>query len=197
MRFNCHPRANLFRYFVCVILVFGEASCLGQVEAYFPDKVFWEWKDATLGQEYSKSLRSLQEPSLWQVSKTQETPTYRFLLMPEAREIHGAPRSVRLDIQADGTSIITTREGGHKSKVRTLTFEQTRAFLDLVEKGGFWNLPSAESDPGPDGRMWVIEGVRNKQYHVVERWSPRGDIHQLGAMLMRNLAGMKVSRHEL
>jgi len=201
MRFDPKLKHSIARQVLGSVLFLATAGCVGQeTTAYFPEHVFRVYAnvpESTLERAYSKTLLSLQEPSLWQASRTQGISTYRFLLMPHSMAVVKVPRSVRLDLQPDGTSTITSREGFGKkvkTKTKTLTTEQTQAFLDLVEQSGFWNLPSIGPESGLDGQMWVIEGVKNKQYHLIERWSPEGDVRKLGHMMMRTLAKIDVGR---
>jgi hypothetical protein len=53
--------------------------------------------------------------------------------------------------------------------------------LQMIDVAHFWTLPSRQQDePNPDGSVtvgldgaqWVMEGVKDGKYHVVDRWSP-------------------------
>jgi hypothetical protein len=112
---------------------------------------------------------------------------------------------VRLDVQTDGTAVVTTTitsgQGGYEpgkiieTRTRKLNREQTRGFLDLVEEVKFWSLPTnpATNVIGLDGAQWVLEGVRDNQYHVVDRWSPeKGEVHTLGITMLIDLAELKL-----
>ena len=188
---------------VCAMLLLSTAFCLGQAVAYFPERVLGdEPREEKFKVEwYSKFLTALHEPSLWQGSRTQRTPTYRFLWL---RSFHH-PVCVRLDVQTDGTAVVTTTitsgQGGYEpgkiieTRTRKLNREQTRGFLDLVEEVKFWSLPTnpATNVIGLDGAQWVLEGVRDNQYHVVDRWSPeKGEVHTLGITMLIDLAELKL-----
>ena len=55
-----------------------------------------------------------------------------------------------------------------------------------------------QQDRGVDGAQWIIEGVRNGTYHVVDRWSPReGQVRALGLFMVTELAKMKFAADEL
>jgi len=166
---------------------------------------------------YSDQLRALGEPSLWRLSKTETTETYRFLWL---RSFHH-PISVRLDVHQDDTGTLTAKatdgQGGYKpgrlvmNKTRALTREQTKWALDRINEVSFWGLPSNEktkSRVGPDGKetveigldgaQWIMEGVKDGKYQVTDRWSPQnGPVHTLGIMMLIDLAKLKLLYQEV
>jgi hypothetical protein len=194
-----------FSSFLLTSLLCG-TTAIAQVK-YFPirgasanegiEKFRLEW--------YSKQLTALQEPSLWEASKKQETESYRFLWL---RTFH-RPIAIRVDVSADGTSLLTAKmtsgAGGYdpgkltQNQAITLTKEQTNLFLAQIGEHNFWKLPSVEEAPaGSDGAQWIIEGVRAQTYHVVDRWSPQdGDVRAMGLFMVNQLAKMKVSAKEV
>jgi type IV pilus assembly protein PilP len=64
-------------------------------------------------------------------------------------------------------------------------------FLALLKSAEFWNmLPEPDSPPDWDGSTWILEGIRNGEYHVVSRRSPeQGEFRDAGLLLM-NYAGL-------
>jgi hypothetical protein len=167
-------------------------------------------------QWYSEQLRALKEPSLWGLSKTHTTQTYRFLWL---RSFH-RPISVRLDIQQAGTGVLTTKatngQGGNQpgvlvmNKTRVLTKKQTNRALDRINAVGFWGLPSYEKPKervGPngektleinlDGAQWILEGIKDGRYQIIDRLSPqRGPVRTVGLM-MTKLAKLKFPHDEI
>lgn len=195
---------RFFRQLRLPMLLLSTMLCFGQ-SSYFPggtldedargDKFKREW--------YSKSLSALHEPSFWQSSKTQKVQSYRFLWL---RSFHH-PISVRLDAQPDGTALLTTKitsgQGGYEPgrliehRTRKLTKERTDWFLDRIEELKFWTLPTGPpKDPsvvGVDGAQWVLEGIKDGHYHVVDRWSPdKNEVHTLGIIMLIDLAKLKL-----
>ena len=57
---------------------------------------------------------------------------------------------------------------------------------------GFWALEPYKTQFGLDGATWTIEGRRRDVYRVVERWSPRGAIYDLGRTFF-DLAGPPIA----
>jgi hypothetical protein len=155
---------------------------------------------------YEKHLTALKEPSLREASKRQKTQSYRFLWL---RSFHH-PIAVRIDLNADGTSLLTTKmasgSGGYdpgkliQDETLNLTLEQTNRFLGQIEATSFWKLPSSVQERGPDGAQWIIEGVRNGTYHIVDRWSPTsgsGETRALGLFMVNELARIKLVASEV
>jgi hypothetical protein len=193
----------------CPIFVFVFLLCLCSSvvsQQYFPDHIF-EQSDKTNDFDvnwYSGQLKALKEPSLWQMSKESQTKqVYRFLWL---RSFHH-PVVVRLDVRANGTGILTTKvadgAGGYppgrlaENRTKEIRKEVVESFLAHVEEVKYWSLPSLEP-PNPnmvnlDGAQWVLEGVRNGTYKIVDRWSPeKGPIRDLGLTMAIDLAGMKL-----
>ncbi|WP_316171537.1 MULTISPECIES: hypothetical protein [unclassified Bradyrhizobium] len=53
----------------------------------------------------------------------------------------------------------------------------------------FWSLDATDDESfGLDGAQWLIEGRRGDVYHSVDRWCPRGALHDLGRLFFA-LAG--------
>ena len=162
---------------------------------------------------YSEALIALGEPSLASEPATSgSNESYRFLWL---RSFHH-PVAIRVDINHDGTSLLTTKvsdgKGGYKpgklivNRKRKLTKEKTSWFLDRIKELGFWDLPTYEKqaeETGPngektvtvnlDGAQWILEGIKDKKYHVVDRWSPEnGAVHTLGIVMLIDLANLKL-----
>jgi hypothetical protein len=208
---------HFFSVAVTAFLLFGSANA--SQTAYFPPGTLDGTEQASHFKEewYSGQLRALKEPSLWELSKTQKTQTYRFLWL---RSFHH-PISVRLDIRQDGTGLLTTKatsgQGGYKpgalvmNKTRALTKEQTTWALDRINEIGFWGLPTYEKpkesvgangektvEIGVDGAQWIFEGVKDGQYQVTDRWSPEnGPMHTLGIVMLIDLAQLKLLYQEV
>jgi hypothetical protein len=190
---------------VLVLLLFGTGS-LAQ-SGYFPLGALSHrpWNDEFRATWYTEQLKALDEPSLWSLSETQKEQSYRFLWL---RSFHH-PVAIRVDVQADGTSRLTTKMGsgaggykpGHlvQNDSSVLTKKQTDLFLGRIEEYTFWKL-AAEDEPqgGTDGAQWIIEGAKGGKYHVVDRWSPRdGPVRALGLLMLQDLAKLKIPNKEM
>lgn len=148
---------------------------------------------------YGSELAILQEPSLWGSSRTEQTQSYRFLWL---RTFH-RPLAIRLDVNADGTSRLTTKMasgtvGFHPGKLVenttvSLDKEKTDRFLRKIDEYKFWQLQSVQDAGGNDGAEWIIEGIKDGSYHVVSRWSPdSGPVRAIGLLMVEDLAKLKI-----
>ena len=195
---------NHFRRFYPLLLLLLTSLCVGQ-SIYFPAGILGEdaREDNFKIEWYSKFLTAMHEPSLCEASKTQKTQTYRFLWL---RSFH-QPVSVRLEVNRDGTALLTTKitsgNGGYEprrlivNRTQRLTREHTSWVLDRIEELKFWSLPTNPprhpNEIGVDGAQWIFEGAKDGAYHVVDRWSPEKDeIHALGIMMLIDLAKLKL-----
>lgn len=196
-------------WIILFVAVLGSPQSPGQRPTssvkYFPDSSLDLRQDHFKSDWYSVQLRALQEPSLYQMAKTPNTESYRFLWLRSFNN----PIAVRLDPKPDGTSVLTTKvatgAGGFRPGVltenssRLLTREQTEAFLSKVTEVGFWNAPNPVNDQrGTDGSQWIIEGVKSGHYHVVDRWSPtNGVARQLGLLMAFDLAKIDMPKNDI
>jgi hypothetical protein len=188
-------------------------SLLGLLLAqqYFPDGVLGRnpQEHQSTVDRYTKYLKALHEPSLWELSQQDpNAEVYRFLWL---RSFHN-PIAVRLVVRASGSGWIHSRRtrlkrdyepGGitHYSN-SWLRKARTQSFVSAFEHANLWNLPTLREPIANvvqvDGAQWVIESVRNGKYHVVDRWSPEaGDpIREMGLLALK-LSRLRVRAAEI
>jgi len=181
-------------------------------QQYFPDAVRDGTSDGHQSRVtwYSKHLVSLKEPSLWELSRQDpKVETYRFLWL----RTFDRPISIRISVDSRGAVALTTKitnaqggiEPGRLVQNRTKRLNKDLAdwVLGMLEQYKFWDLPSylepKEGVINLDGARWIIEGVKNGRYHVVDRFSPieRDPIHILGIAFAINLAELKLLYQEV
>jgi len=174
--------------FACLL----SATAVGQsrppvtAPPYFPAGIFDASHQNVRDKWYSSTLHALQEPSLFALKSDPSQQVYRFLWLPSFHR----PISVRLTIHADGSGSVVTRSVDSHAGLLTrpatdtekLILDRTTALdrakvqevLDQLRTLDFWSVPTEPSvyEFGADGSQWVLEGVRNGEYHVVDRWSP-------------------------
>jgi hypothetical protein len=160
------------------------------------DQFLYEW--------YSTQLKAFGEQSLWTLSKTQKEQSYRFLWL---RTFHH-PIAIRIVVNADGTSRLTTKmtsgAGGYgpgqlvQNETSAQTKERTDWFLGKIHENKFWELALFDkSRMGLDGAQWIIEGVKNGNYHIVGRWSPHdGPVRVMGLLMVKVLAKLEIPAKE-
>jgi hypothetical protein len=154
---------------------------------------------------YTSQLQALREKSFLSLARTKSAESYRFLWL----RTFNHPVVVRLDVKADGTSTLTKKVGSGKGgfspgilvedEAKTLTRDQTHAFLSKVTATDFWSSENPVDDQrGTDGSQWIIEAVKQGRYHIVDRWMPReGVARDLGMMLAFDLAKMTLPSKEI
>jgi len=143
---------------------------------------------------FSAQLAALGEDSI----KDNEGHTYRFSCF---RSFH-FPFAIRVDANASGGGLLTFAmcdaplypSGSDMNVAWTLDIseEQMSTLSQSIEQNGFWDMPVSIREYGLDGSNWIVECVRDGQYHVVERWTPReGEIFDIGS-LFTSLSGERI-----
>lgn len=138
----------------------------------------------------------MDEPSLFGMSKSSFQETYRFLLLPS----FGKPICIRLTILDDGTGELvgkmTNGSGGgppgilvHDATLK-VTKLQVEDFRKKIESIGFWDMKTRTSIFGMDGERWIMEGIRNGKYHIVDRWTTDTKEIRIPALTLVHLAKM-------
>ncbi len=186
-------------------MVLARAQAPSHPIKYFPESSLDLRRGHLKNDWYSAQLSALQEPSLYQMIRAANAESYRFLWL---RTFHH-PVAVRIDVNPDGTGLLTAKTGSGAGGYRpgtisenhsqVLSKEQTSAFLSQVEASKFWSAPNPINDQrGTDGSQWIIEGLKRGRYHVVDRWSPNSGVAwQLGLMMAFDLANLKIPEDEI
>ena len=183
---------------VAVLLLFVTPLGVAQPR-YFPAHSFSEneWLDTAKTGWYSEQLRALQEPSLLDIAQNKSAQSYRFLWLRSFDH----PIAIRLDIRADGSGELSTKiasgSGGYRpghlteNLSRPLLRQQVQTVATRINSMQFWSL-GLDDKAGDDGAQWIIEGVKDGKYHLVDRWSPKdGQVRELGLMLL-DMANLKI-----
>lgn len=126
---------------------------------------------------YSRDMYSLGENPLWPPSSESQS-VYRFTYLGSFT----GPKVATLSVLPDGrgrleTSAFSKSRDGELIKDESLISEHgVTLFLSTLEEAHFWHMPT-ELPPntgyiGLDGAEWLLEGVQNGSYHIVDRWCP-------------------------
>ena len=71
--------------------------------------------------------------------------------------------------------------------------DKVSSFLKGLENISFWELPGPDPKMGGfDGAQWVLEGLRDGSYHVVDRWTPRGEPYRNLCLMLLRYSELKV-----
>ena|SRR3989338_3048472 len=177
-----------------IVFLFLISVNLSWAANFFPDKAFSEKQDANdfVVGWYSKHLVALGENSLWENRETKGLFVYRFLSLPT----WGSPTAITFRLNDEGTGKLvikkTDGQGGYEpgklvlDKTISLDERQTKEILEQFKKLDFWKLPVKDDVMGLDGTQWIIEGVKEGRYHIVDRWTPgSGDFYDTCRLLFR------------
>ena len=80
-----------------------------------------------------------------------------------------------------------------ETNARALTAFEWRDWTDALNRGSYWTMPSTTDEPSPnDGAVWLIDGLRAKEYHWVRRRVPDDQFAELAKHLIR-LSGLETA----
>lgn len=125
---------------------------------------------------YSMHLFALKEPLLYNNYFNDEI--YRFTWLRTFDE----PIIIRIMHYEDKNQLVVKMSngtGGYNpgdlvlNKTVNIEPNQWNKFISIVNNIDFWNLSSIEQTNviGFDGARWILEGVKDGIYHMVDRWS--------------------------
>ncbi len=132
---------------------------------------------------YSRFLRTMHEPSLPTLAKDDpRAVSYRLLWLRD----HDRPVVIRFVARSGGAAWFYRRvtsgdgltgPGGLRDMGMSFSFKgRTAGFLKTVDDTGFWQLAEDPTAPETACRShWILEGVRQGQYKVVDRCSPHAN----------------------
>ena len=132
-----------------------------------------------------RTLQEMGEPSVVSIPDTQSNHVYRLTW----RRSFDPPVVVRLDmtnprkatlhvkrIKVDYSKPVPVYLGLDIDRRSVMTINQLNNFFRFLLNARFWDVPTV--DPhlrGTDGASWIVEGLRDGKYHVIERQSPISD----------------------
>jgi hypothetical protein len=134
--------------------------------------------DSLLMRWYSHDLSAMREQRLVPAGHD-PVESYRFTWLRS----FDPPIAVRISATARDTFAVVSQTSGsayftpphllrHDSiRVTAPEWASVRAAL---ARAAFWTAnPEPAALGGTDGAQWVLEGLRESRYHIVDRWSPR------------------------
>ncbi len=156
-------------------------------------------RDDFVSDWYGKHLNAMQEPSLVSPGDF-DKEVYRFLWL----RTFNRPIAVRVERSFERANLIVTElsgAGGYepgnvlRRETISITDKSWCDFIAMLEVSRFWELGGPNMDEqGLDGASWILEGVREGRYHLVERWSPQdGDYRKYCIFLLR-ISGFYVEK---
>jgi hypothetical protein len=173
-------------------------------QQYFPVGVFDKNPQMSAYKErfYARFLAAMEEPSLLEASRTDDTHSYRLLLVSS----RGRALAVRVTLHADGTGMLSGRlvashpyepDSTEVKNFVAVSKEEVQRLMMLLQGADFWSMPTQEAQAkygyNMDGAHWVLEGARNHSYHAVDRWSPQQTAYSQVCAYLMELSPVKLS----
>jgi hypothetical protein len=145
--------------------------------SYFPikTKAGSEGLTAFESEWYGKSLERMKEPRLPALVKDVNADVYRMMILPT----WGNSIVVRVQRHGDLYSLSARRLDGQagydpgklvEAKNIQLSADDSKTLGVLIQNLNFFQLSTENDIYGHDGDEWIIEGVSQGKYHVVQRW---------------------------
>lgn len=151
---------------------------------------------------YSQHLFTMQEPLLYNGFFQNEI--YRFTWLRTFHE----PIVIRIEKTENEIQLIAKRTDGAGGygpgqlveTIQTkLIDKEWDKFKGLIADIDFWNLSPIEITNilGCDGAQWILEGSKDGEYHMIDRWS--GDDKETGkaCLYLLELSGLKIKRGDI
>lgn len=168
---------------------------------YFPTNVLGnERTDSLLIDWYSKHLRAMNEPSFLSLPDGVDE-AYRFLWL---RSFHH-PIVIHVWRIGEKRCLIvkeTDGRGGYEpgkilvNQTRSLSEDEWIRFKVKLEQSNFWNLDTQDkTESGNDGARWIIEGNKEKKYHIVDRWGGRENL--LACLYLLKISGLNIDEKKI
>ena len=167
------------------------------IYTYFPPKTFQSGAGDFMVQWYSSVLYGLGEKPLWPADPKQMA--YRFVWM---RSFHDQV-SITMTVQPEGDGQIRLQIYKQipqqlESKVLSLSKDQVREVIALIDEANFWKMTTEGNGPqGTDGAEWVLEGVHSGHYHIVTRWDASGTAFGKALLKLLQLSGYNPPQNEI
>lgn len=167
--------------------------------SYFPRGLLAqdEWRDQFRMDWYTKHLRAMNETPL-HFPDNMVRESYRFVWLRSFDH----PVAVRI-WKSETDQFISVNElsgaGGYEPGIsilktqRRLSSDEWDSFRRVLEYSCYWDQPTEDPDEaGFDGAQWVLEGVRDGRYHVVDRWTPESGSFREACLYMLKLSRLKI-----
>lgn len=93
---------------------------------------------------------------------------------------------------------MTNGAGGYQpgilitNELLKVTKPQVSNFLKRIDSIGFWNMKPKTGIAGLDGARWILEGVRHRKYHLIDRWTSDTKEIREPALALIHLAKLNV-----
>jgi hypothetical protein len=167
-------RANVI---LCMSALWCITTAASTQQSYFPikTKAGDEGVTAFESKWYGESLKRMNEPRLPELARDANADIYRLIILPT----WGNSIVVRVQRHGELFSLSARRLDGQagynpgklvESKDIELDADDSRTLGALIQNLNFFKLSTEDGVEGNDGDEWIIEGVSDGRYHLVQRW---------------------------
>lgn len=189
---------------IAVILGLIMASALGD-DGYFPikKKAGDEGIDGFDARWFGTALQSMSEPKLPSLTKDPNVVVYRILILPN----YGNPMALRVTKHEIIYRVSARRldgRGGYdagklvESKEVELSANDSKTLEVLIRNLNFFQMTTDDDVMMLDGDEWVLEGVSQGKYHLIERGNAYNyRIEQRGLTAFHDLSKFLLDRCKL
>ncbi len=144
---------------------------------FFPVGVFGGWDGGRTAGYFAWYLRSMAEKPMPECVGPEHPQVYRALVLPP----YGSRLLVRLSMTAGGSAELTAKVGQSDCHPEVLIVDKTmevskadvESFLKHLNDATFWSMPTEKPfdlhHTVMGGVVWLIEGAKAGEYHVVYR----------------------------
>lgn len=153
---------------------------------------------------YDGHFRALGEIPLCEIREAAEV--YRFVWLrtfhkPIAIRIEKRVPQIRLFVkQTDGAG---GYDAGNLTVNRTIALWNLHweHFQERLRVAGFFKQPQLDTTTGLDGAQWILEGLKNRQYYIDDRWTPSAKSEHAkfreACLYLLSLSGLPIEAAEL
>jgi len=174
---------------------------LDSTQGYFPLEIFRDTSifvgyDTFTVNWYSKHLKAMKEPLLFNKSLSKEV--YRFTWL---RTFHN-PVVIRVEKSGRYVQIqwkVCSGSGGYEpgeiiqDGTKKISFKSWKRMQELIKIANYWDLSTMDKSViGFDGSHWILEGVKDEEYQVVDRWTPKSGKYYDLCNFILGLTGLKI-----
>ncbi len=149
---------------------------------------------------YSLTLKNCEEPVLYNYKGLDEI--YRVTWL---RAFH-YPVVFRFQKQGFNflltTKVLLERNDEYPDELETNTttsvsFFKWYKFKSKLAEADFWKLDFKDADAEPmDGSRWIVEGVNEGKYHMIERWFPEPELRK-ACLYLLSISNLKISKRNI
>ena len=149
---------------------------------------------------YSEQLFAFKEPLLYNGYFRHEI--YRFTWLrsfdePVVIRVENKDESIRLFVKMINNNRIYKAEEILINDTIVLSTFQWTELNEKLNKIDFWNIDPIENtngSMGTDGAQWILEGLKDGEYHMIDRWNGKNKVTGEVCLYLLQISGLEVDK---